>query len=105
MMGLLYDVETHTINYHLKKIFEDGELETGSVIRNFRIAAADGKTYDTGHYNLSAIIVVHELEENSVIPFFWITATGGRQIMSLNESIVADAAPNHGFASFRNSVA
>ncbi|MCX6937292.1 MAG: virulence RhuM family protein [Verrucomicrobia bacterium] len=58
MMGLLYDVETHTINYHLKKIFEDKELEEGSVIRNFRITAADGKTYDTGHYNLSAVIAV-----------------------------------------------
>jgi hypothetical protein len=21
MMGVLYDVETHTINYHLKKVF------------------------------------------------------------------------------------
>lgn len=58
MMGLLYDVETHTVNYHLKKVFHDGELEAGSVIRNFRITAADGKTYDTQHYNLSAIIAV-----------------------------------------------
>lgn len=58
MMGVLYDVETHTINYHLKKIFADRELEEGAVIRNFRITAADGKTYDTGHYNLSAIIAV-----------------------------------------------
>ena len=46
MMGLLYDVETHTINYHLKKILEDSELQEDSVIRNFRITAADGKTYD-----------------------------------------------------------
>jgi hypothetical protein len=39
-------------------VFEDAELEAGSVIRNFRITAADGKTYDTQHYNLSAIIAV-----------------------------------------------
>jgi hypothetical protein len=26
MLGLLYDVETHTINYHLKKVFADSEL-------------------------------------------------------------------------------
>ena len=58
MMGLLYDVETHTINYHLKKIFADSELQEDSVIRNFRITAADGKSYDTQHYNLSAIIAV-----------------------------------------------
>ncbi|MEO8616167.1 MAG: virulence RhuM family protein [Luteolibacter sp.] len=58
MMGLLYDVETHTINYHLKKVFADNELQEDSVIRNFRITAADGKTYDTQHYKLSAIIAV-----------------------------------------------
>ncbi len=36
----LYNVETHTINYHLKKIF------------------SDGKSYNTNHYNLKAIIAV-----------------------------------------------
>jgi hypothetical protein len=58
MMAQLYDVEVPTINYHLKKVFEDSELQEDSVIRNFRITAADGKTYDTKHYNLSAIIAV-----------------------------------------------
>lgn len=58
MMGLLYNVETRTINYHLKKIFADGEIDENSVIRKFRITAADGKTYNTNHYNLSAIIAV-----------------------------------------------
>lgn len=58
MMGLLYNVETHTINYHLKKIFADGEIDESSVIRKFRITAADGKNYNTNHYNLSAIIAV-----------------------------------------------
>ncbi len=58
MMGALYDVETHTINYHLKKVFSDSELEEVSVIRKFRITAADGKNYDTQHYKLPAIIAV-----------------------------------------------
>ncbi|PLX69973.1 MAG: cell filamentation protein Fic [Denitrovibrio sp.] len=58
MMGVLYDVETHTINYHLKKVFSDNELEEDSVIRKFRITAADGKNYNTNHYHLSAIIAV-----------------------------------------------
>lgn len=59
MMGVLYDVETHTINYyHLKKVFSDSELQEDSVIRNFRITAADGKNYDTLHYKLPAIIAV-----------------------------------------------
>jgi len=58
MMGILYDVKTHTINYHLKKVFSDSELEEDSVIRNFRITADDSKNYNTKHYNLSAIIAV-----------------------------------------------
>jgi hypothetical protein len=58
MMAVLYDVETHTINYHLKKVFADSELEEESVIRNFRITAADGKRYNTKHYSLAAIIAV-----------------------------------------------
>ena len=58
IMGTLYNVETHTINYHLKKIFTDNELEENSVIRNFRITAKDGKSYNTNHYNLSAIIAI-----------------------------------------------
>jgi len=56
----LYDVETHTINYHLKKVFSDSELVEDSVIRNFRITAADGKSYDTTHYNLAAILQNHQ---------------------------------------------
>ena len=58
MMGQLYDVATHTINYHLKKVFTDSELQEEAVIRNFRITASDGKNYDTQHYNLAAIIAV-----------------------------------------------
>ena len=58
MMGILYDVETNTINYHLKKIFSDMELDEDSVIQKFRITASDGKTYETNHYNLKVIIAV-----------------------------------------------
>ena len=58
MLAVLYEVETNTINYHIKKIFEDSELEEDSVIRNFRITATDGKSYDTKHYNLQMIIAV-----------------------------------------------
>ena len=58
MMGELYNVETQTINYHLKKVFSDSELQEDSVIRNFRITAADGKIYNTNHYSLPAIIAV-----------------------------------------------
>ena len=56
MMGVLYNVETNTINYHLKKIFMDKEVDENSVIRKFRITAADGKSYSTNHYSLEMIM-------------------------------------------------
>lgn len=58
MMSALYDVSLSTINEHIKKIFSDGELDENSVIRKFRITAADGKGYNTNHYNLQMIIAV-----------------------------------------------
>jgi hypothetical protein len=58
MMAALYDIESHTVNYHLKAIFSDNELDENSVTRNFRVTAKDGKHYNTKHYNLKAIIAV-----------------------------------------------
>lgn len=58
MMAVLYDVDVRTINYHVKKIFNDSELEENSVIRKFRITAEDGKHYNTQHYSLEMIIAV-----------------------------------------------
>jgi hypothetical protein len=58
MMATLYDVSVSAINQHLKKIFEDGELEEDSVIKKYLITASDGKNYLTNHYNLQAIIAV-----------------------------------------------
>lgn len=56
MMAALYDVDIRTINYHVKKIFKDSELQEDSVIRKFRITAEDGKTYNTNHYSLEVIV-------------------------------------------------
>lgn len=59
MMGVLYDVDVRTVNYHLKKVFSDSELEVEAVIRNFRITASDGKNYYTQHWaGLSATAAV-----------------------------------------------
>ena len=58
MMATLYDVGINTINYHIKKIFEDSELQEEPVIRKFRITAPDGKSYNTNHYSLEMIIAV-----------------------------------------------
>ena len=58
MMATLYDVSVAAINQHLKKIFEDGELQEEAVIKKYLITATDGKRYNTNHYNLQAIIAV-----------------------------------------------
>jgi len=47
LMAALFDVSIPTINEHLKNVFESGELDADSVIRKFRITAADGKSYTT----------------------------------------------------------
>jgi len=57
-MSELFDKDVRTVNEHIQNVFEDGELEPNSVIRNFRITAADGKKYETMHYNLDVIISV-----------------------------------------------
>ena len=48
----VFGVNVRTVNEHLKNILKTGELEEDSVIRKFRITAADGKLYNTKHYNL-----------------------------------------------------
>lgn len=58
MMAALYDVSVAAINQHLKRIFEDGELRKEAVIKKYLITAADGKNYNTNHYNLQAIVAV-----------------------------------------------
>ena len=76
MMGLLYDVDVRTVNYHLKNVFSSSELAEDSVIRNIRITAADGKSYDTKHYKLAAIIAVgYKVNSERAVQFRkWATA-------------------------------
>ena len=58
LMAELFQKDVRTINEHIQNVFEEGELSPESVIRKFRITAADGKTYDTQHYNLEVVISV-----------------------------------------------
>jgi Virulence protein len=70
MLAVLYGVDVRTINYHIKKVFCDSELQEGSVIRNIRITAADSKTYDTKHYALQMIIAVgFKVNSNRAVQF------------------------------------
>jgi hypothetical protein len=57
-MAELFDATKQNISLHLKNLFEDGELDTDSVVKESLTTAADGKRYSTLLYNLDAILAV-----------------------------------------------
>lgn len=61
MMGVLFDIESNTITYHLGEIYDSGELDRDSTTRKFRVVQKEGKRdvqREILHYNLDAIISV-----------------------------------------------
>lgn len=61
MLATVYGIENNTINYHIKKIYEDNELTEESTIRNFRIVQKEGNrevSRNVIHYNLQMIIAI-----------------------------------------------
>ena len=61
MMAQLFDVESNTITYHLKEVFDSGELERQATTRKFRVVQTEGSrqvTRNIDHYNLDAVISV-----------------------------------------------
>jgi hypothetical protein len=67
MMAALYDVSVPAINQHLKRIFDDNELERGATIKKYLIVQSEGKRQvrrEVDHYNLQATIAVGFKVEN-----------------------------------------
>ena len=58
MLAAVYGVEIPNIAYHLRKIFEDAELEEGRCIKEFLIDLPDGRKFKVKHYNLQIIIAL-----------------------------------------------
>lgn len=54
----LFQSSKANISEHITHIFDEGELDENSVVRNFRTTAEDGKNYNVKHYNLDVIISV-----------------------------------------------
>ena len=54
----VFDKAKSTISEHIKAIFEDGEVDRDSAVRNYRTTANDGKIYDVDFYNLDMIIAI-----------------------------------------------
>lgn len=61
MLAELYDVTTSAINQHIRKIYEDSELEQEATIKKFLIVQNEGGRQvkrNVAHYNLQMIIAV-----------------------------------------------
>lgn len=54
----LFATSKQNIGQHVKSIFEEGELQEASVVKQHFTTAADGKSYLTLLYNLDAILAV-----------------------------------------------
>ena len=54
----LYKVNVPAVNKQIQNVFEDEELQEDSVISILEITAADGKCYQTKHYNLEMLIAL-----------------------------------------------
>lgn len=57
-MSDLFQTTKQNVSLHIKNIFEEGELDEASVVKDFLTTAQDGKNYNTKHYNLDIIISV-----------------------------------------------
>ena len=74
-LALLFGVERPGITQHIKNIFLEGELHENSVSKKFLRTAADGKKYDTKHYNLDMIISLGYRVNSKIATQFRIWAT------------------------------
>ncbi len=83
-MAELFDVESHTVTYHLKEIYQSGELVAEATTRKFRVVQQEGNregnrevNREIDFYNLDAIIAVgYRVNSHHATQFrIWATAT------------------------------
>jgi len=58
MLAAVYGVEVPNIAYHLRKLYDDAELDRVSTIKEILIVADNGKKYSVKHYDLRVIIAL-----------------------------------------------
>ena len=78
MMAELFQVGVNTINYHIKEIYECGELDREATIRKFRIVRMEGRRQvarQVDFYNLDMIISVGYRVKSLIATRFRIWAT------------------------------
>lgn len=71
----LYQSSKANVSEHIKHIFEEGELNENSTVRNFRTVASNGKTYNMEFYNLDLIISLGYRIKSRIATQFRIWAT------------------------------
>jgi len=54
----LFASTKQNISLHIQNVFEEGELEQNSVVKEYLTTAADGKNYSVSHYSLEMILDV-----------------------------------------------
>ncbi len=73
MMATLYDVSVSAINQHLKRIFDDDELQREATIKKHLIVQTEGSRQvqrEVEHYSLQAIIAVgFKIENERAVQF------------------------------------
>ena len=57
-MAELFQTSIPNVSMHIRNVFAEGELQPGSVVKEFLTTAANGKNYQTKFYNLDVIISV-----------------------------------------------
>jgi hypothetical protein len=100
----LFSVEIHTINYHIKNIYKQKELNKNSTIRIFRIVQKEGNREiqrNIEHYNLNMIISIG-YRVNSITAQ-WATSILKKYIKN-GYVINADKITNERFVNLENDV-
>ena len=57
-LAKLYQTTKQNVSLHIQNIYDEGELDENSVVKEYLTTAADGKNYKTRHYNLDMVISV-----------------------------------------------
>ncbi len=57
-MAQLFDTSKQNVSLHVKNVFQDGELEASTVVKDYLTTASDGKQYQVKLYKLDMILAV-----------------------------------------------
>lgn len=82
----LYQSSKSNVSEHIKHIYEEGELEKSSTVRNFRTVQKEGNrevSRDVEYYNLDMIISLGYRIKSSIATQFRIWATERLAILNL----------------------